>query len=88
MCAHYKIEQTERTIQLGPGHFPCNPLVGGVNEQIFSHLGWINVIPAATGTVDFTINGKRLQFTGTAYHDHVSGRFVLHEQPEACTDNA
>lgn len=39
--------------------------------EVAPELGWSNPIPDAIGTVDFTIDGSRLKFQGTAYHDKV-----------------
>ena len=39
--------------------------------MLIPHVGWVYVLPAATGTINFTIGGKELQFTGPAYHDKV-----------------
>lgn len=33
------------------------------------HVGWANAVPDSLATVNFTINGTALSFTGPGYHD-------------------
>ncbi|KAH8706049.1 hypothetical protein BGW36DRAFT_272493, partial [Talaromyces proteolyticus] len=54
---------------VAPGHYPCGPLEVGQNEEILPGIGWVNVVPDAQGTVNMTIDGKLLSFTGYGYHD-------------------
>jgi hypothetical protein len=44
--------------------------------QSFPNVGWANAIPDAQGTVDLEIGGSKLDFTGPAYHDQVSGQIL------------
>lgn len=34
-------------------------------------IAWANAVPDAGATVDFEIGDKKLQFSGTGYHDKV-----------------
>jgi hypothetical protein len=43
--------------------------VGGKTEIMLPHIGWSNVMPDALTTVDLTIQGTKLKFEGTGYHD-------------------
>lgn len=65
----YGISGTLELDATGPGHYACSPLGPGVDEHVLPHVGWVNVMPAATGTVDFVFPGQTLQFTGPGYHD-------------------
>ncbi|KIW16895.1 hypothetical protein PV08_04085 [Exophiala spinifera] len=53
----------------GPGHYVCGPLEGGQPEEVLPHVGWVNVMPAASASVDVTILGTQMQFSGNGYHD-------------------
>lgn len=65
---------------VAPAHFSNGPAVPG--QSTFGGIGgapeieWFNAIPDATGTVDFSVYGSPLKFSGTAYHDHV--RFTIY----------
>jgi hypothetical protein len=39
--------------------------------EVGPHIGWANAIPDAASTVELTINGTKLAFAGTGYHDKV-----------------
>ncbi|KAI9046947.1 hypothetical protein LZ554_009022 [Drepanopeziza brunnea f. sp. 'monogermtubi'] len=56
-----------------PPHYPCGLLSQSASASASAllgpHIGWSNAIPDAEGTVDFTIFGSRLKFSGAAYHD-------------------
>ena len=40
-----------------------------MTEQVSPHLGWANAVPDAQATVDFSIEGTAISFTGPGYHD-------------------
>ncbi|KAJ7590315.1 hypothetical protein C8J56DRAFT_826243 [Mycena floridula] len=64
-------------------HFGCNvtdtPYFDGLfssgkelsesETTLFKDLGWATTIPGGIGEVDVVINGSRLRYTGSAYHD-------------------
>ena len=52
-----------------PPHLPCGPVETGGTEQLLPHVGWANIVPDAVGTVNFTVNGSALAFSGVGYHD-------------------
>ncbi|KAJ7255134.1 hypothetical protein B0H12DRAFT_1323309 [Mycena haematopus] len=52
-----------------PAHYPCGPVAEGQSLKLSTHLGWENVIPDAVSVVDLRVDGVRLAFTGSAYHD-------------------
>ena len=54
---------------MAPAHYPCGPNKPGSSEVIIPGVGWSNAVPDSHATVDFTINGRRLVFTGIGYHD-------------------
>lgn len=41
----------------------------GVSQEIIPNIYWANAVPDAIAVVDFTINGKALNFKGVGYHD-------------------
>lgn len=64
-------------------HYGCNsttdPYFGSVipsgaelndaETLLFTQLGWATTVPGAVSSVDMTINGTQLKFTGQGYHD-------------------
>ncbi|KAK5683567.1 hypothetical protein LTS10_005100 [Elasticomyces elasticus] len=54
---------------IAPPHLPCGLPTPFATELIIPHVGWVNAIPDALTSVDFTINGSSLQFSGAGYHD-------------------
>ncbi|KAF3059583.1 hypothetical protein GL218_04529 [Daldinia childiae] len=52
-----------------PPRYPCDPNVPGVTEEVSPGLGWANVVPDADATLDLTIGGEHIRFTGNGYHD-------------------
>ncbi|KAK4919627.1 hypothetical protein LTR49_012691 [Elasticomyces elasticus] len=54
---------------IAPPHLPCGLPTPLATELIIPHVGWANAIPDALTSVDFTINGSALQFSGAGYHD-------------------
>jgi hypothetical protein len=60
-----------KCFQIAPAHYPCGPAVAGQNMEVGPHIGWANAIPDAASTVELTINGTKLAFAGTGYHDKV-----------------
>ena len=80
----YQSTHILKMFQITPSHLPCSVLDSGSQPkrrreeqsqlrplEVALDLGWSNPIPDALGTVDFTIDGSRLKFQGTAYHDKV-----------------
>lgn len=56
---------------VAPSHYPCGPNEAGQNMMVGPNIGWSNAVPDAIGTVNFTFEGTKLEFTGVAYHDKV-----------------
>ncbi|KAK5752023.1 hypothetical protein LTS12_017873 [Elasticomyces elasticus] len=54
---------------IAPPHLPCGLPTPLATELIIPNVGWANAIPDALTSVDFTINGSSLQFSGAGYHD-------------------
>ncbi|KAJ7158013.1 hypothetical protein C8R43DRAFT_1234438 [Mycena crocata] len=54
---------------VAPGHYPCGPIEAGQNMQVGPGIGWANAIPDAAASVNLSIGGTKLAFTGTGYHD-------------------
>ncbi|KAL4863648.1 hypothetical protein BDV12DRAFT_177276 [Aspergillus spectabilis] len=54
---------------IAPPHYPCGPAVAGQSLEIMPHVGWANAIPDAVSTVELTVGGHPLTFTGIGYHD-------------------
>ncbi|KAF7334719.1 hypothetical protein MVEN_02302600 [Mycena venus] len=54
---------------IAPAHYPCGPMVVGQNMEVGPRIGWANAIPDAASTVELTVNGTELAFTGAGYHD-------------------
>ncbi|KAH8884412.1 hypothetical protein GQ53DRAFT_752257 [Thozetella sp. PMI_491] len=52
-----------------PAHFPCGPNVPGSTELIMPTVYLANAVADSVAKIDFTINGRRLSFTGRGYHD-------------------
>ncbi|KAJ5409116.1 Hydroxyneurosporene synthase [Penicillium cosmopolitanum] len=52
-----------------PPHLPCGIKSDTTPLQIAPHIGWVNLVPDAVGSVDVTIRGTQLKFEGAAYHD-------------------
>ncbi|TLD08112.1 hypothetical protein PspLS_12127 [Pyricularia sp. CBS 133598] len=50
-------------------HYPCDLNKPGVTEELIPHVFWANAVPDADATVDFTIHGTPVRFTGLGYHD-------------------
>ncbi|KAK2765076.1 hypothetical protein FQN54_008775 [Arachnomyces sp. PD_36] len=49
---------------------PQNGASNGLRPlEVAPELGWVNPLPDAIGTVDVEIDGSKLQFQGTGYHD-------------------
>jgi hypothetical protein len=46
--------------------------------MVAPNIGWSNAIPDSAGDVDFSVNGEKFNFQGSAYHDHVSSLNCLH----------
>ncbi|KAJ4155159.1 hypothetical protein LMH87_000416 [Akanthomyces muscarius] len=60
---------------IAPGHYPCGPDRAGETEvPLPPGGGWSNVVPGGAATVNFTIHGSWLSFTGLGYHDHNWGK--------------
>ncbi|KAJ6513052.1 hypothetical protein C8R45DRAFT_333173 [Mycena sanguinolenta] len=53
----------------GPPRYPCGPGVAGQSMQLVPNAGYVNPLPDAVATVDLTVDGERLVFTGAGYHD-------------------
>ncbi|THG98946.1 hypothetical protein EW026_g3325 [Hermanssonia centrifuga] len=53
------------------GHSPCAPASSppGQSFELGPDFGWNNAVPDADARVDLTINGSRLKFSGSGYHD-------------------
>jgi hypothetical protein len=41
------------------------------------NIGWSNAVLDSAGDVDFTENGEKFNFQGSAYHDHMSSIYGL-----------
>jgi len=54
---------------IAPPHLPCGPKVVGATELLMPGVGWANAVPDAKATVNFNVNGTKLAFSGTGYHD-------------------
>lgn len=63
----------DRNFEIAPAHYPCGPIEtpAGQSFELAPNLGWANAVPDARGTVDMTVNGERVQFSGFGYHDKV-----------------
>ncbi|KAH8585308.1 hypothetical protein B0O99DRAFT_696652 [Bisporella sp. PMI_857] len=58
---------------LGPSHVQCSESLPGAAYEFFPGLNWINNIPDAKSTVNLTINGTSIAFTGNSYEDKLWG---------------
>lgn len=58
-----------KDLQVSPPHYPCDINKSGVSQKIIPQYYWSNAVPDAIATVDMTIQGKPLKFTGVGYHD-------------------
>jgi hypothetical protein len=54
---------------VAPPRYSCSRDAPGANELAFLNVGWSNAVPDADATVDFDVDGSRLQFKGLGYHD-------------------
>ncbi|KAH8805358.1 hypothetical protein F5884DRAFT_679389 [Xylogone sp. PMI_703] len=54
---------------IAPAHVPCDGNSAGASEHLTDTIGWANSVPDADAVVNFTINGDRLKFAGSGYHD-------------------
>ncbi|KAF7373140.1 hypothetical protein MSAN_00521900 [Mycena sanguinolenta] len=52
-----------------PPHYPCGPVSAGQTLEVGPGIGWANAIPDAVSVVDLNIDGTRLAFSGSGYHD-------------------
>ncbi|KAJ7255135.1 hypothetical protein B0H12DRAFT_1114271 [Mycena haematopus] len=52
-----------------PAHYPCGPVAPGQTLEVGPNVGWANAIPDAASTVNLTIGGIPLAFSGSGYHD-------------------
>jgi hypothetical protein len=57
------------SVKVAPAHYPCGPAQAGQVMEIMPHVGWANAIPDAIASVDLTVNGTLIKFTGVGYHD-------------------
>ena len=54
---------------VAPPHLPCGPNVPGGSELVLPGVYGANAVADAVATIDFDINGRRLKFVGSGYHD-------------------
>ncbi|KAJ7042170.1 hypothetical protein C8F04DRAFT_1030619 [Mycena alexandri] len=54
---------------IAPAHYPCGPAEAGQNMQVGPGIGWSNAIPDAVSSIELTVGGTLLSFTGAGYHD-------------------
>lgn len=55
-----------------PSHVACGLNSPGSSFNFAPFLNWGNSVPDSHATVDLVVNGTRLSFTGSGYHDQVS----------------
>ncbi|KAJ7732685.1 hypothetical protein B0H16DRAFT_1770072 [Mycena metata] len=63
------VQGTIRLNSTAPAHYPCGPVGAGQNMEVGPEIGWSNAIPDAMSSVELTVNGTSLSFTGAGYHD-------------------
>ncbi|KAJ7142929.1 hypothetical protein C8R44DRAFT_568841, partial [Mycena epipterygia] len=63
------IKGTIKFHSVAPAHYPCGPVAAGQNMEVGPGIGWANAIPDAASTVELTVGGTKLAFTGIGYHD-------------------
>ncbi|CAG8971374.1 hypothetical protein HYALB_00006923 [Hymenoscyphus albidus] len=63
------IKGTINLITQSPAHYPCSPDEADQTMIVAPHIGWLNAVPDADAKVDRDINGSKLVFDGTGYHD-------------------
>lgn len=66
-------------LQVSPPHYPCDPYVSGVSQEIIPGVFWANAVPDADATAHFTVDGESLKFEGLGYHDKNWGIVPLRE---------
>ena len=54
-----------------PAHVACGPKRDGASFDLTTNFGWANSVPDAVASVNVTVNGSVLAFTGSGYHDQV-----------------
>ncbi|KAI0122206.1 hypothetical protein F4814DRAFT_438298 [Daldinia grandis] len=52
-----------------PPRYTCDPNIPGITEEVSPGLGWANAVPDADATLDLTIGGEHVKFTGNGYRD-------------------
>ncbi|KAH9838003.1 uncharacterized protein C8Q71DRAFT_796352 [Rhodofomes roseus] len=82
-AADYGIEASISFVARTQHHFGCNATddayfdsavsssqsLSTPESLLYKQLGWATTIPGGTADVTLTVNGTKLAFTGTAYHD-------------------
>ncbi|KAJ7133780.1 hypothetical protein C8R46DRAFT_1235373 [Mycena filopes] len=58
--------------KVAPAHYPCGPAEPGLESMaVAPGIGWVNSLPDAQSSVNLTVQGTKLAFAGTGYHDKV-----------------
>ncbi|KAK2746497.1 hypothetical protein FQN57_003123 [Myotisia sp. PD_48] len=62
-----------------PPHYACGHATGGMDMQLMPKIGWANAVPDGNGEVDMIIEGSKLRFQGSVYHDKNWGAAPFHK---------